>query len=312
MSATMHKDNNYFMLKSEKCTYKIICPYYLDIDKHDTVINAIGSEEDPEFINTFKSKVVNLKGKYSFSQYFKDNQDNIFEKISNTKKGIATSCLILYSVIESYSKYAYTTGAHLKVCHPYLNEIYNADSVIDFLSNNFNNFRKFCDTLGKKRIDIIGESIMDNTEVDLEHQETKDDEEDVMTNIMKSMSPNQSKPLSIPFSTNGEYNVYDAKDTTSDGTNNNIKSDKMVNHPSHYADGKYECIDVMEDCLDRKHFSPFEGLLWGNAFKYIFRCGLKHSDSSDTHSDIEKTIQDLKKSEWYIERLISTLEKEKK
>jgi outer membrane protein TolC len=29
------------------------------------------------------------------------------------------------------------------VCHPYLNEIYNADSVIDFLSNNFNNFNSY-------------------------------------------------------------------------------------------------------------------------------------------------------------------------
>src|SRR5574344_636167 len=90
------------------------------------------------------------------------------------------------------------------------------------------------------------------------------------------------------------------------------KVDKMVEHPSHYADGKYECIDVMEDWVNRKHFSPYEGLLWGNAFKYIFRCGLKHSHSSDTNSDIDKEIQDLKESEWYLDKLISALEKEKK
>lgn len=60
---------------------------------------------------------------------------------------------------------------------------------------------------------------------------------------------------------------------------------EMVNHPSHYNQGKYEVIDVIEDwkldfCL-------------GNAIKYIARAEYK-----------ENKIEDLKKAIWYINREI--------
>lgn len=63
-----------------------------------------------------------------------------------------------------------------------------------------------------------------------------------------------------------------------------------VNHPSHYTDGKIEVIDFIED----KNL----GFHLGNAVKYIARAGKK---------DPEKTVQDLEKAKWYLERKIEQL-----
>ena len=66
-----------------------------------------------------------------------------------------------------------------------------------------------------------------------------------------------------------------------------------VNHPSHYTDGGIETIDFIE----AKKF-PYH---LGNAVKYISRAGKK---------DQNKTIEDLQKAVWYIERYIKVLEGE--
>ena len=76
--------------------------------------------------------------------------------------------------------------------------------------------------------------------------------------------------------------------------NEEIMND-IVNHPSHYTDGKIEVIDFIEEkCLNFHR---------GNAVKYIARAGKK---------DPTKEIEDLKKAEWYIHREIQRLEKERK
>lgn len=69
-----------------------------------------------------------------------------------------------------------------------------------------------------------------------------------------------------------------------------------VNHPSHYTDGGIEVIDFikaknLDFCL-------------GNAVKYISRAG-KKSDAALTEK--EKTVEDLKKSIWYIKKEIEWL-----
>lgn len=65
----------------------------------------------------------------------------------------------------------------------------------------------------------------------------------------------------------------------------------MVNHPSHYTDGKIEVIDFIEDkCLNYHR---------GNALKYLCRAGKK---------DPEKEVEDLQKAVWYINREIWRLE----
>ena len=66
---------------------------------------------------------------------------------------------------------------------------------------------------------------------------------------------------------------------------------EAVNHPSHYNQGKYEVIDVIEDWD-----LGFEA---GNAVKYIARYKYK-----------AKPVEDLKKARWYIDRLIQRIERE--
>ncbi len=67
-----------------------------------------------------------------------------------------------------------------------------------------------------------------------------------------------------------------------------------VNHPSHYTSGSIEVIDYIEDQKFPYHL--------GNAVKYISRAGKKNP---------EKTVEDLNKAVWYINRYIELLEKER-
>lgn len=55
-----------------------------------------------------------------------------------------------------------------------------------------------------------------------------------------------------------------------------------VNHPSHYATGKYECIDVMIEIFGVEAVKTFCLL---NAFKYNYRSGRKNG-----RQDIEKAV----------------------
>lgn len=64
-----------------------------------------------------------------------------------------------------------------------------------------------------------------------------------------------------------------------------------VNHPSHYTDGKIEVIEYIED--------KKLGFCLGNAVKYISRAGKK---------DKTKTVEDLRKAIWYLERRIKEIE----
>jgi len=64
----------------------------------------------------------------------------------------------------------------------------------------------------------------------------------------------------------------------------------LVNHPSHYTDGKIEVIDFIDD--KRLNFCR------GNAVKYIARAGKK---------DPNKEVQDLEKAVWYLQHEIAKL-----
>jgi hypothetical protein len=64
-----------------------------------------------------------------------------------------------------------------------------------------------------------------------------------------------------------------------------------INHPSHYTQGKIEVIDFIED--QKMDFRA------ASALKYLCRYRFKG-----------KPLEDLKKSVWYINRIIQELEKE--
>lgn len=67
---------------------------------------------------------------------------------------------------------------------------------------------------------------------------------------------------------------------------------ESVDHPAHYTSGGIEVIDAIEAwelafCL-------------GNTVKYVARAGKK---------DLSKTLEDLQKAAWYLNREIQRMEK---
>jgi len=68
-----------------------------------------------------------------------------------------------------------------------------------------------------------------------------------------------------------------------------------VTHPPHYRRGKVECIDAIEAATG----DGFLQYCKGNAIKYLWRAGLK-----------DDALQDVKKAQWYVARLIAALEAE--
>lgn len=67
----------------------------------------------------------------------------------------------------------------------------------------------------------------------------------------------------------------------------------IVNHPSHYTQGKIECIDYITD--KQLNFCR------GNAIKYITRAG---------HKDPNKEIEDLEKAVFYLNYEIKRLKEQ--
>ena len=67
-----------------------------------------------------------------------------------------------------------------------------------------------------------------------------------------------------------------------------------VNHPSHYTQGKIECIDAIEAGMSEE---MFEGYLKGCCNKYLWRYKMKGGSES------------LRKAQWYLDRLIKLNEK---
>lgn len=67
-----------------------------------------------------------------------------------------------------------------------------------------------------------------------------------------------------------------------------------VNRPSHYTQGGIECIDAIKASLSEE---AYKGYLKGNIEKYLWR--YEHKSNP---------VEDLKKAQWYLERLIKETE----
>lgn len=65
---------------------------------------------------------------------------------------------------------------------------------------------------------------------------------------------------------------------------------EMVNSPSHYNQGKIECIDAMVENYGKEATMVFCKL---NAFKYMWRLG--HKDSE---------VQEIGKIKWYLDKYL--------
>ena len=66
-------------------------------------------------------------------------------------------------------------------------------------------------------------------------------------------------------------------------------STDVVNHPSHYTQGRFETIDVIADALTPE---MLEGFCIGNVLKYVLR--YRHKNG----------VEDLRKARWYLDKAI--------
>jgi hypothetical protein len=73
-----------------------------------------------------------------------------------------------------------------------------------------------------------------------------------------------------------------------------LKTEDPINHPAHYNRGKLQYIDAAEAMLTQEDFI---GALKFNVGKYLWR--EKHKGNR---------LQDLKKAQWYLNKIIETLE----
>jgi hypothetical protein len=68
-----------------------------------------------------------------------------------------------------------------------------------------------------------------------------------------------------------------------------------VQNPIHYTDSKIECIDAIGEAT--KDLKGIEAVCTANAIKYVWRWKKKNG------------LEDLKKAQWYLNKLIGELEK---
>ena len=67
----------------------------------------------------------------------------------------------------------------------------------------------------------------------------------------------------------------------------------VVNKPAHYNQGSVECIDALKSALGNEGFKSY---CRGACLKYLWRTEHKNG------------VEDLKKCEWYLKRLIQICE----
>lgn len=113
-------------------------------------------------------------------------------------------------------------------------------------------------------------------------QKASDWEEDAMEVIQTYPDP---RDTASPVETMVDYMMNAIEQTTD-----------MVNSPDHYNHGKVECIEYLKDNMP---FEAYTGYLEGNCKKYLHRWRYK-----------KKPLEDLRKANWYLTRLISELDSE--
>lgn len=89
--------------------------------------------------------------------------------------------------------------------------------------------------------------------------------------------------------TNALFEVVPTDEMTKPNINDILDN---VEHPSHYCRGGIECIDAIEASLGKDEFT---GFLRGNIIKYIWRYKDKNG------------LEDLKKAQWYLNKLIEVI-----
>lgn len=86
------------------------------------------------------------------------------------------------------------------------------------------------------------------------------------------------------------YKVINSKPNGSDEELSVVYKPDVVNHPSHYTNGKVECIDAIESATVGK--TGIEAVCVANVIKYLWRYEDKNG------------LEDIKKAQWYLNKLI--------
>lgn len=92
-----------------------------------------------------------------------------------------------------------------------------------------------------------------------------------------------------------EQSIMDVYATRINSLPEDAKID-MVNHPQHYRTGKIECIDCISAVVSM--YDGEQAYDVGQVVKYLYRAPTK-----------QNFMQDLKKAQWYLNRLIETASK---
>jgi len=91
-----------------------------------------------------------------------------------------------------------------------------------------------------------------------------------------------------------EKSVKEAMERIRPVNETNLACEDNINHPAHYTQGGIECIEAIKASMTT---SEFRGYLKGNAMKYMWRYQLKNG------------VEDLRKAQWYLNRLIGEMAK---
>lgn len=100
----------------------------------------------------------------------------------------------------------------------------------------------------------------------------------------------------VDFGKHGVFKLHD--DMLEEAGSAVDKTNDAVQHPSHYTQGKVECIEALKSAT--VGLSGIEAVCTANAIKYLWRQKRKNG------------VEDLKKARFYIDYLIKYLEGEEK
>lgn len=103
-----------------------------------------------------------------------------------------------------------------------------------------------------------------------------------------------TQPESLPFVDDEMQSINDQYAEIEKVRQANFGAKDNVNHPSHYTQGKVECIDALESATIGK--SGIEAVCVANVIKYLWRYEEKNG------------VEDVKKAQFYLNRLLATLE----
>lgn len=96
----------------------------------------------------------------------------------------------------------------------------------------------------------------------------------------------------VDFGKHGVFKLHD--DMLEEAGSVVDKTNDAVQHPSHYTQGKVECIEALESAT--AGLSGIEAVCTANAIKYLWRQSRKNK------------VEDLKKCLWYVQYLIDYYE----